>query len=118
MTSTRSAMYRALATVGDVEERDTFALSQLAHQVEDPDPDRDVQHRNGLVGDDQLRAQRQRLREPDPLPLAAAQLMRKLPGDRIRRHEADLVQDPSQLLAPAFPVEAAPVKADPSAHAM
>ena len=31
-------------------------LAELGHQVEDADPDRDVEHRDRLVGDDQLRA--------------------------------------------------------------
>jgi len=49
-----------------------LALAKLGHQVEDPDADRDVEHRHRLVGDDQLRTQAERLREPDPLALPAA----------------------------------------------
>ena len=54
-------------------------LAQLVHEVEDTHPNRHVEHRDGLVGDDQLRPQGERLREPDPLALAAAELVGEAP---------------------------------------
>ena len=101
--------------VGDVEERDAFALAQLAHQVQDPDADRDVEHRHGLVGDDQLRPQRQRLREADPLALAATQLVGEAAPRIARRNEAHLLEHAVQLGAATAPREIAPVQLH-SAH--
>ena len=49
---------------------------QLAHQVEDLRLDRDVECRDGLVGDDQLRVQRERPGQPDALALPARELVR------------------------------------------
>ena len=43
---------RAREVVRDVEERDPALLLQPEHQVQDPDPDRDVEHRDRLVGED------------------------------------------------------------------
>ncbi len=62
--------------VGDVQDGHALLVAQLRHQVEQPDPDRHVQHRDRLVGQDQLRPHGQRLGEADPLPLAAAELVR------------------------------------------
>ena len=42
---------RAREVVRDVEEREALALLQVEHQVQDPDADRDVEHRRRLVGD-------------------------------------------------------------------
>src|SRR5215831_16776337 len=48
----------------------------LLRDVEQADPDGHVQHRNRLVGQDQLGPHGQGLGETDPLPLAAAELVR------------------------------------------
>jgi hypothetical protein len=61
--------------VGDVEDGYALLVAQLGHQVQQADPDRHVQHRDRLVGQDQLRPHGQRLGEADPLPLAAAELV-------------------------------------------
>ena len=63
---------------------------QRLHQVEDLRLDRDVERRDRLVGDDQLRVERERAREADPLALAARELVRVELG-RLRR-EPDLVE--------------------------
>ena len=47
-----------------------------AHEVEDLRLNRDVERRDGLVGDDELRIERERTREADPLALAAGELVR------------------------------------------
>ena len=49
---------------------------QLLEQVEDLRLDRDVERRHRLVGDDELRLQGDRARDPDALPLAAGELVR------------------------------------------
>src|SRR5438132_2480782 len=106
---------RARDVMRDVEERDTFALTQLAHQVEDADPDRDVEHRDGLVGDDQLRPEGERLSESDTLALPAAQLVRKLSRGRPRRNEADGVEHTFDLVRAAPATEAAAMQPDRAA---
>src|SRR5262249_27776374 len=102
----------------DVEERDAFALTQLAHQVENPDPDRDVEHRHGLVRDDQLRLDGERLCEPDPLALSAAQLIGKLAHDVAGRDEADGRQNAVDFVRAAAPAEVTPVELDPATDAV
>ena len=62
--------------VGDVEEGDAAFVLQAAHQVEDRQADRHVEHRGRLVGDDQLGADRERPGKVDALALAARELVR------------------------------------------
>src|ERR1019366_3329659 len=62
--------------VGDEDHRQAELALQLAQQVEDLRLDRDVERGDRLVGDDQLRLQRQRARDPDPLTLTAGELVR------------------------------------------
>ena len=49
---------------------------EVSQQVQDLGLDRDVERRNGLVTDDQLRPERDRPRDPNPLPLASGELVR------------------------------------------
>jgi hypothetical protein len=62
--------------VRDQHEREVVLALQVAQQVEDLCLDRDVERRDGLVGDDQLRLQRERARDADALTLAAGELVR------------------------------------------
>ena len=48
--------------------------------VEDARPDADVEHRDGLVGDQERRLEHERAREHDALQLAARELMREEPA--------------------------------------
>ena len=48
---------------------------QLREQVQDLGLDRDVERRDGLVGDDELRRRDERPGDPDPLALAARELV-------------------------------------------
>ena len=89
----------AREVVGHVEEREPVPFLELEDQVEDPDPDRDVEHRGRLVGDDHRRLDRQRACDRDALPLAAGQLVRVLRGDPLGRHQADRLE---QLVHPLF----------------
>ena len=57
--------------VGEVE-----VLLEALEQVQDLRLDRDVERRDRLVADDQLRRERQRPGDADPLPLAARELVR------------------------------------------
>src|SRR5439155_3065997 len=66
------------------------SLLKPVHQVENLRSNRDVEGRNGLVGDDEPRIQGQRSSQPDALSLAAGKLVR-VPLDR-GRTQADLAQ--------------------------
>ena len=83
---------RAREVVRDVEERDPPLLLQLQHQVQDPDPDRDVEHARRLVGEQHDRLDGERPRDRDALPLAARELVRVLRRDVLGRHEPDRAQ--------------------------
>ncbi len=50
---------------------------QVVEQVDDLRLDRDVERRDRLVADDQLRPQRERARDADPLALTARELRRE-----------------------------------------
>ena len=62
--------------MGDEDERQPELALQLAQQVEDLRLDRHVERGDRLVGDDQLRLQRERARDADALALAAGELVR------------------------------------------
>ena len=57
--------------VGELE-----VVLEVLEQVDDLGLDRDVEGGDGFVGDDQLRAQRERPRDPDPLALTTGELVR------------------------------------------
>ena len=80
---------RARDVVRDVEEGDAELPLELQDQVEDADPDRDVEHRDGLVGQDHARLDRQGARDRDALALPARELVRVLLRDLVGRHEPD-----------------------------
>src|SRR5581483_7812510 len=83
---------RAGEVVRHVEEADAELRLQVRHQVEDPDADRHVEHRDRLVGDHHPRLDGERPRDRDALALAARDLVRVLRRDVLRRHEADRVE--------------------------
>ena len=79
------------------------ALQRL-EQVDDLRADRDVERRDRLVEDDQLRVERERARDADALPLAAGELVRE--AVRVLGREADGAQQlvdaqPALAAAPA-----------------
>ena len=63
--------------VGDEEVGEPEVVLQVVEQVDDLRLDRDVERGHRLVGDDQLRLQRQRARDADALALAAGELVRE-----------------------------------------
>ncbi len=78
-------------------------LLQPEHQVEDPDPDRDVEHRDRLVREDHRRVDGERARDRDALALPPGELVRILRGVHLGRHEAHRAQqlvDPRRDVAP------------------
>ena len=62
--------------VGDEEVGDPELALEVPQEVEDLGLDRDVERRDRLVADDQLRLERDRPGDPDPLALAAGELVR------------------------------------------
>ena len=88
--------------------RSNSRLERL-EQVEDLRLDRDVERGDRLVGDDQVRIDRERAGDADPLALAAGELVR-VARRRIGRQADDLEQ-----LAHA-PVGVAPADASPCAR--
>ena len=63
--------------VRDEDDRRVEALVEVAHQIEDLGLNRHVQRRRRLVGDQQQRVARDRLRDHRALPLATRQLVRR-----------------------------------------
>ena len=66
-----------IEVVGDEDVGQVELLLQVGEQVDHLRLDRDVERRDGLVGDHELGPERQRARDPDALPLAAGELVRK-----------------------------------------
>ena len=62
--------------VGDEQVGQAPLAPQVEHQAQELGADRDVEHRDRLVGDDELRVHDQRPGDDDPLALAAGQLVR------------------------------------------
>ena len=61
----------------DVQDRELELRAQLVEQVEDLEADRDVEHRDRLVGQQHPRPRGERARDRDTLALAAGQLVRE-----------------------------------------
>ena len=91
--------------VRDEEVREAEVPLEVLEQVEDLRLDRDVERRDRLVADDQLRAQGERARDADSLALAARELV------RIAVREARVEADDVEQLADADAAVAA--RADP-----
>ena len=88
--------------VGDEEVRELELVLQLLEQVDDLSLDRDVERRDRLVGDDEVGVERERAREPDPLPLAAGELVGVAPRGVLR--QADGAQELSDAAGRFLPV--------------
>ena len=63
--------------VGDEDVREPELFLQVLEQVEDLRLNRDVERRDGLVAEDELRVDRERAGDADPLALAAGELVRE-----------------------------------------
>ena len=82
--------------VRDEEVREAQPLLQIEQQIHDLRLHRDVERRDRLVADDERRLERERAREADALPLAAAELVRIL-----RRRRRDRARPARTAAAPA-----------------
>ena len=87
--------------VGDVEDGQPELARLLLEEIEDAGPDGDVEHRYGLVGDEELRFEHQRAGDGQALALAAAQLVRILVREGPRRAQPGPFQRTGDSL-PAF----------------
>ncbi len=83
---------RAREVVRDVEERDAALLLEPDHQVQDPDPDRDIEHARRLVREHHRRFDGENARDRDALTLPAGKLVRVLRRHLLGRHEPDRAQ--------------------------
>ena len=81
--------------VGDDQDGDAVAPLQIVQEVQHLALHRNVEARRRLVGDDQLRAKRQRPRNADPARLSAGELVRIALSDR--RRQSDIRQQPRNL---------------------
>ena len=61
--------------MGDEDERHAMSLAQVEHQAQDARPDRDIEHRDRFVRDDDLGIQHHRGRDRHALALAARELV-------------------------------------------
>ena len=88
MTAIRSAKWAAVERSCVIMRTPSPSLAQPVEQREDPRPHRDVEHRDGLVGDEQLRARARGRGDRDPLALAAGELVRDSGRRRARAASA------------------------------
>ena len=84
--------------VRDEEQREAEALLQIVEQVQDLRLDRDVERRDGLVGDDEARLDGERAGDADALALPAAELVRV--AHRHVGRQPDQVEQLAHPLAP------------------
>src|ERR1022692_4095295 len=75
--------------MGDVEDREPVPLTQVTEEIEDAEPDRDVEHGNRLVGEQDPGLYSQRAGDGHALALPAGQLVRVLTEVLVRRAERD-----------------------------
>ena len=66
--------------------------AQAVEQVEDAGAHRHVEHRDGLVGDEQLRLEHERGRDRDALPLAARELVRVAVEEQLGGRQAGALE--------------------------
>jgi len=82
----------------DEHQRDAQVLTQIPEELQDAEAHRHVDHRDGLVGDQNLRVDGQRARDYDSLSLATRECMRIF-----RQHRVGIEPDKrKQFLSPAL----------------
>ena len=85
MTATRSHMSDDRQVVRNEQVGEPKLFLKILEEVDDLGLDVDVQGRHWLVGNEQLRLDRECSRDPDPLPLSARELVRVA----VRRESTD-----------------------------
>src|SRR5215212_251217 len=85
--------------MGDEQVGELQLLAQLLEQVVDLGLNGNVQSRNGLVADDEVRGRGERSGNPDPLTLAPGELVRvSIPKGRVQANLGHEVSDAAPLL--------------------
>ena len=74
--------------VRDVEERNVLSPLQIEHQIQDSHANRDVQHGDRLVRQQDIRLDGERSSNTHPLPLSTGQLMGIFAGIFVSRHQS------------------------------
>src|SRR6266853_5498855 len=77
-------------------------VAHAQHDLEDHCPQRRINHRHRLVGDDQAWIEQERSRDHDPLPLAATQLVWVLLEDFVTTYSNDFQRRLDQLTGRLF----------------
>ena len=78
--------------MGDIDHGNAVLVTQSGQQVEDLGPDRDIQHGNGLVGNQEDRIQDERTRDDHPLSLSTRELLGIAPQKARSRFEASILE--------------------------
>src|SRR5438093_4302892 len=78
--------------VRDQDDRHTELAAEREQEIEQADPNRDVDHRDSLVCDDDLRIDGQRASNRDTLTLAARELMRVFADEVLGRRQVDALE--------------------------
>ena len=88
-------LVRGRQVVRDVDHRDLEVERHLTERPEDRGPERGVDHRHGLVGQDHARPEEERPRHHDALALASRELVRESPERLVgaEPHRAERVLD-------------------------
>ena len=101
--------------VGDEQVGQPALAAQVEHQPQQLGPDRHVEHRDGLVGDDDLGIHDQRPGDDDPLALAAGQLVREADGESRGRAQAGRLERGDDLRLALRPLVPMPLTTSGSA---
>ena len=84
--------------MGDEQHRRALLAAQVVDQLQDLRLRRHVEGGRRLVGDEELRLERQRHGDHHPLALAAGELVRIGAGDQLGIRQADLVEELERAL--------------------
>jgi hypothetical protein len=102
--------------VRDVEDGQPVLFLQLGEKIQDVEPDRDVQHRDRLIREQNARADGQSARNSHALSLTAGELMRVFAQKVFGGRQADAFQKRQRLVADVFPAPGMPVHAQGAAE--
>src|SRR2546426_761494 len=94
--------------VGDEQVCEALLLAQLEEELQDLCANRDIEHRDGFVGDQELRVQDERSGDRHALSLSSGELVR-IPEQEVPRRPQARIGD--RLLDPGFRLRAVPAQA-------
>ena len=100
MTQMRSANRAAVDRSWVIIEHCQASSAKLVEDREDAGPDRDVEHRDGLVRDEELRLEHEAGRDRDSLPLPSGELVGKPVDEELRGSEPDTLECVNDAVLP------------------